>query len=205
MKRHAPILLLLIFVVGARPQCHQTVVLPGGDPVVVLVTPGTCGQVADPQGKLFANLASVSLEDTLSGVWPRVTRRSSGNTIEVCVDDNVSIFYDAPMDLLIHTTSDTTYVLPLLVSTGIPLAAQATATPDMVAPGGTVQLNVDVTGGRARRTYLWDYSESFQTSYDIPDPVAKPVMSETYAIRVTDADGQRVWSFVTVTVAPAAQ
>jgi hypothetical protein len=203
MKRYAPLLLLLVLVVAARPQCHRTVVLPGGDTVVVLVSQGTCSQIVDPTGELFANLASVSLEDTLSGMWPRVTRRASGNTIEVCVDGDVAIFYDEPIDLLIHTTRDTSYVLPLLVSTGIPMTTRATALPDTVAPGGTVQLNVEVTGGRAPLIYLWDYSESFQTQYNIPDPVANPAITETYSVRVTDADGQRVWSFVTVAVASA--
>ncbi len=64
------------------------------------------------------------------------------------------------------------------------------------------QLDATVTGGEGGYTYKWTPSTGLDDSY-IQNPVAKPSVTTTYTVTVTDANGCTASSSVTVSVLPA--
>jgi|GEM_PF-1027244 len=83
------------------------------------------------------------------------------------------------------------------------LAATATATDYTIGtcPTSTSTLNVNVTGGESAYTYSWLPVDGLSAT-DISNPVAKPDVTTTYTVTVTDVNGCSTTADVTITVAP---
>lgn len=84
-----------------------------------------------------------------------------------------------------------------------PLNATASAQQNTLCAGYPTQLNVSVTGGKQPLTYLWTPATGLSNRY-VSNPVATPLTSTTYEVRVTDFLGSFVESSVTITVNPSA-
>jgi hypothetical protein len=64
-------------------------------------------------------------------------------------------------------------------------------------------LNVSVSGGEAPYTYQWDNTGTLTpASGDIVNPTAKPPVTTTYTVTVTDANGCQTTASVTINVVP---
>ncbi len=69
-------------------------------------------------------------------------------------------------------------------------------------PGSVSHLDATVTGGEAGYTYKWTPLTGLDDS-NIKTPTAKPAVTTTYTVTVTDANGCTATSNVTITVRPA--
>lgn len=88
-----------------------------------------------------------------------------------------------------------TFNVPVTVTDPIGLIS-ATAEPDTIAPGASVQLEVDFNPGY---TYQWTPPSTLDNA-GIHNPVATPVQTTTYTVQVRDADGCSAVTSVTVVV-----
>ncbi|MDT8374994.1 MAG: PKD domain-containing protein [Bacteroidales bacterium] len=96
-----------------------------------------------------------------------------------------------------QTTADVTItVAPVLT---------VTATADDynigTCPSSDAQLTAVANGGEPGYTYLWSPAAGLSAT-DIPDPVAKPLVTTTYTVLVTDMNGCTATTTVTITIAP---
>ncbi|MCA1800651.1 MAG: SprB repeat-containing protein, partial [Actinobacteria bacterium] len=84
-----------------------------------------------------------------------------------------------------------------------PLAVTATASDNLIGtcPTSTSTLMATITGGEGGFTYVWDNAATLDDPNKI-NPVAKPAVSTTYIVTVTDANGCMATGSVTVNVAP---
>ncbi len=84
-----------------------------------------------------------------------------------------------------------------------PLAATATASDPNIGtcPTSVSNLNVIVTGGEPGYTYSWAPAAGLSSTI-IANPVAKPAVTTTYTVTVTDVNGCTTTAPVTVTVLP---
>ncbi len=96
----------------------------------------------------------------------------------------------------VKTASVTIAVAPVLT-------AVAYADDNMIGacPHQETQLHVNVNGGEAPYTFLWDNTGSLSDPAD-RDPFASPAANTTYIVIVTDANGCTATATVTVNVAP---
>ncbi|MCB8999299.1 MAG: hypothetical protein H6540_04420, partial [Bacteroidales bacterium] len=83
------------------------------------------------------------------------------------------------------------------------LTATAVASDPLIStcPTSKSQLNATVSGGEAGYTYLWDNAATLSDPA-IANPVAKPAVTTTYTLTVTDVNGCSTTASVTVNVAP---
>ncbi|NTW23252.1 MAG: T9SS type A sorting domain-containing protein [Lentimicrobium sp.] len=84
---------------------------------------------------------------------------------------------------------------------GIPLIAEASASPDTICAGESTQLSVDVTGGAFNLQYEWSSSPEGFTA-NVSNPLVSPEVTTTYTITVTN-NGNTATSSVTVVVNPS--
>jgi PKD repeat protein len=84
------------------------------------------------------------------------------------------------------------------------LAALATASDSLIStcPTSVSQLNSTVSGGEAGYTYLWNNAASLSDA-NIANPVAKPLVTTTYTVTITDVNGCTTTASIKVNVAPA--
>jgi len=68
-------------------------------------------------------------------------------------------------------------------------------------PSSDAQLTAVAGGGEPGYTYLWSPAAGLSAT-DIPDPVAKPAVTTTYTVLVTDMNGCTATTTVTITIAP---
>ncbi len=93
--------------------------------------------------------------------------------------------------------------LSLNLSAQIPsyLNANASAQPDNVCAGNSIQLSANVTGGSQNYTYTWSSIPEGFTSIE-REPVVSPQVSTVYYVEVNDGSNTATGN-VTVTVRPA--
>jgi PKD repeat protein len=84
-----------------------------------------------------------------------------------------------------------------------PLSVIATATDYLIGdcPGSTSTLDANVTGGEMPYSYSWSPAATLSDAA-LRNPVAKPAVSTTYTVTVTDANGCQATANVTINVAP---
>lgn len=105
-----------------------------------------------------------------------------------------------PVDFLYTQTDDFGEgTFTVTVGTPPPLNVAATATPSSIAPGGSSQLDVTVTGGVPPYTYGWTNGATLNSA-TISNPVAMPVGTTTYTVTVTDSTNTQSTASVTVDV-----
>ncbi|MDM8002928.1 MAG: PKD domain-containing protein, partial [Bacteroidota bacterium] len=109
----------------------------------------------------------------------------------------------------------TTYTVTVTDNNGCQTTAPVTVTvlPDLVAtasaddmligtcPTSRSNLSVAVTGGEAGYTYSWAPAAGLNST-TVSNPVAKPAVTTTYTVTVTDANGCQATDDITITVAP---
>lgn len=203
MRRYLAIAVCLLAAVGARPQCDARTGFTQCDAIDVAVDPGACVEVTVDCAGDVSDLGSFALDDTFAGLWVRVERRASGNTLRVCADADMPVLSSEPVEFVYVRRDGEAFVGVFNLTVGLPLAARATADPTAIAPGKTSQLGVEVSGGTPPYSYLWQYSDAFVGAYDIPDPVVKPAEGEIFGVQVRDSRGERATSSVLVDVIPA--
>ncbi len=112
-------------------------------------------------------------------------------------------------------TSTTTYTVTVTDANGCtalntitievapPLAAVATASDYLIGdcPGSSTTLDVTVTGGELPYVYSWAPAASLSDA-SAKSPVATPLVTTTYTVTVTDANGCTVTADVTIDIAP---
>ena len=96
-----------------------------------------------------------------------------------------------------------TTVSSVTVNVAPALSAVATTDDALIGtcPSSDAQLNVTVSGGETAYTYLWDNSGSLSNA-TIINPTAKPLVSTTYTVTITDANNCTTTAPVLVNVAP---
>jgi len=109
----------------------------------------------------------------------------------------------------------TTYTVTITDSNGCTTTAPVTVTvlPDLVAiasaddlfigtcPTSRSNLDVTVTGGEAGYSYSWSPVTGLNNP-NVSNPVAKPAVTTTYTVTVTDANGCQATDDITITVQP---
>jgi len=84
---------------------------------------------------------------------------------------------------------------------GGPLSANATAMPDSICAGDSVQLSALASGGSGSYTYSWS-SNPTGFSSTIANPIVSPLVTTTYTLTVSSGTATPVTSSVTVVVSP---
>jgi len=133
----------------------------------------------------WSPVASISGSSTIQ--TPKTINLLSTTIFTVTVTDNITGCVD---------TGQVT-----VKSWGGPLSANATASPDSICAGDTVQLNALASGGSGSYTYLWS-SSNLGFSSTISNPIASPSVTTTYTVTVSSGTATPVTSSVTVVVIP---
>ncbi len=202
MRRYTVLLFVLLGLTASKPQCD----LRSGRTLCgtydVLVEPGSCVELPDNCGNNWDELGAVALCDTHAGLWLEIERRLTGNTVRLCVSDDMPVILSEPIDYSYVMVDGSAWEGRLMVSTGLLLRATASASPELLLYGQSVHLGVVVSGGAQPYEYLWNLSGSIGGDLDVQNPVATPPVGEVFSVRVTDNGGQRVWANLLVDVVP---
>lgn len=202
MRRYGALFVLLLTVMGSRPQCDART--PADQvPIIIdlIVEPGTCAELFGETADL-SDLGVIAFCDTHAGVWVKVERRPTGNTVYVCAAENAPPIAAETIDFSFVNKDGDMWEGTVNLWVQQLLQAVATADPDVIGPGGASQLDVEASGGVPPYSYLWNYTESISGRFDIRNPVARPMVGEVFSVRTTDNAGARVWAQVFVDVKP---
>jgi len=96
-----------------------------------------------------------------------------------------------------------TAVASVTVNVAPPVTVTATVDDGLIGtcPSSVAHLTATATGGEGGYTYLWDNAVSLSSATSAT-PTAKPAVTTTYTVTVTDANGCTAAASVTVNVAP---
>jgi hypothetical protein len=155
LRPYLPLALLLVFVVGSRPQCDQRAGTEAYAPVALRLPGNTCTELVDPTGMDWSDLASATLADTFASIWLHVERRATGNRVFVCASNDVPLQTGLPVPIdVVRDTGDTGRGV-LNLDTGDVVEVIAIAVPPTLSEGDSAQLQLAVHGGTAPYTFRW--------------------------------------------------
>lgn len=163
---------------------------------VILVNASPPGPVAICRGDTATLRIGSGAGQNLTYTWSPVQDIVSGaGTSELRVAPTASTIYIYTVVVANNFGCSRTFQIPVSVSESLP-AIIATAEPDTIAPGATSQL--DATFNPDYR-YEWTPDPSLSRT-DVHNPMATPVQTTTYRVKVTDEQGCSATALVTVVV-----
>jgi PKD repeat protein/predicted secreted protein len=151
--------------------------------------------------------ANAGSDQNITSGQPAILTANSGGTSYAWSNGG------STQSITVYPTSTTTYTVTVYNSygcsatddvtvfvTGGALSVNATATPNSICLGSTVQLNANPTGGNGTYAYSWSSSPAGFSSA-IQNPTATPSISTTYTVTVT-SNGSTATAAAAVTVNP---
>jgi hypothetical protein len=204
--------LLLLFTLGNQ-RCEESraPTIACQAPTIVM-EPGTCvpfpnpcdaagqwgGDYLRPEGFELCPTDEQRALLAASQLSVRTERVGAQTTRSLCVGANSLLFANLPIKFRYGRGRD--YGLnEITLTVGRPLTIQVTASPATIALGGSSQLVASVSGGFPPYFYSWIPTGGLNDD-DIAAPIARPSVTTTYRVNVTDSSGQSRAGSVTVAV-----
>jgi hypothetical protein len=212
LTRFGFLVFAFVFLSGSRACDDRRPATITCQDIVLSIEPGKCASFANScnaSGRWagrpsYDGLRLEPTEETremFGANWPfslHTTRNGDDTTRSICVRADSPLFASLAIDF-VYGLGTQYGTASILLSVTTPLAVEVSASPTSVALGESSQLVATAQGGIRPYLYSWVPTTGLD-DVDIAAPIASPVVTTEYRVRVTDSGGQEAIGRVNVSV-----